>query len=77
MSNVSLPAARHEANHPASEDEETHFGAGRRGKYRPPSSAVIVIAALGYLAFNYIDHQRKMQELPRFRGAATARTGVQ
>jgi type IV secretory pathway VirB2 component (pilin) len=43
---------------PGSEDEETHSSG--RGNIAA-IIAVIVIAALGYLAFNYIDHQRKMQ----------------
>ena len=43
---------------PGSEDEETH-SSGRSNI--AAIIAVIVIAALGYLAFNYIDHQRKMQ----------------
>ena len=36
--------------------------------------AVVVLAALGYWAFNYIDHQRKMQNCLDS-GAVTASTG--
>ena len=40
------------------EDEEPHSGG--RGNIAA-IIAVVVIAALGYWAFNTIDHQRKMQ----------------
>jgi hypothetical protein len=41
------------------EDEEPH--ATGRGNI-VALVAVVVLIALGYLAFNYIDHQRKLQD---------------
>ena len=43
---------------PGDEDEAEHSGG--RGNIAA-IVAVVVLVALGYWAFNYIDHQRKMQ----------------
>jgi hypothetical protein len=43
---------------PGDEDETEHSGS--RGNIAA-IVAVVVLVALGYWAFNYIDHQRKMQ----------------
>jgi hypothetical protein len=43
---------------PGGEDEAPH--SSRRGNL-VAIIAVVVLVALGYWAFNYIDHQRKMQ----------------
>jgi hypothetical protein len=43
---------------PGGEDEEPH-SSGRGNLVA--IIAVVVLVALGYWAFNYIDHQRKMQ----------------
>jgi hypothetical protein len=43
---------------PGGEDEAPHSGG--RGNIAA-IIAVVVLVALGYWAFNYIDHQRKMQ----------------
>ena len=44
---------------PGGEDEEPH-ASGRGNLFA--LIAVVVLIALGYLAFNYIDQQRKLQD---------------
>ena len=45
---------------PSSDEEHDEPQSGSRGNIAA-IIAVVVIAALGYWAFNYLDHQRKMQ----------------